>query len=167
MVVVLLDNLQQVNHIPVAGDLFPSHLIIGDTVDKFHQLLLVLLVTILQLLANIAKYGVLVGGITEDGSVVIFQLALQLAKELEVGELVLFRIEELSDIFDRTVGPYEVVRELECHLFVWIHPFVHGQGDRCGLEVNHVQREMPILHLSFQAGDIDIDSVVQVAAERR
>ena len=107
------------------------------------------------------------GGITEDGSVVTFQLALQLAKELEVGELVLFRIEELSDMFDRTVGPDDMVRELECYLFVWIHPFVHGQGDRSGLEVNHVQWEIPVLHLSFQAGHIDIDSVVQVAAERR
>ena len=109
MVVVLLYNLQQVNHIPGAGNLFPSHLIIGDTVDEIHQLLLVRLVTILQLLADIAKDGVLMGGITEDGAIITLQLTLEFAQELEVGEFVLLRIEELTHVLDRTVGLDDVV----------------------------------------------------------
>ena len=115
--------------------------------------------------SNGAKDAVLVGGVTEDGAVVVLQLMIQFANKLEVGELRHVLVQILTSMFDIPILIDGVVRELKGHLLVGLHAIVIRQGNGCGFEVNHVERVLPRCHFCAQTVYIQIDVAIQMLFE--
>ena len=80
-----------------------------DAFDERHQLSLVRLITLRELLPDIAENRILMGGIAENGPVVALQLLLERPDELEVGEMVFLSIQVLPGVTDRAVALDDVV----------------------------------------------------------
>ena len=166
MIVVLAYHIQQVHHIAWTGHLFRTFLMMGDGVDEVHQLLLPgIVVAGFQLPVQGPQDGVLVRGIAEDGSVILFQLHLKLLHKLEVGVFVWICVQVLVGVADGSIGLNDVVGELEGHLLVGTEPYVQGQGHGSGLKVNHMQRVHPSGHLFSQAFNIHIDTIKNLVFE--
>ena len=86
--------------------------------------------------------------IAEDGSVICFQLPLQLPDEVKIRVVEWNSIEILAYVLDGTISADDMVRELEGHLLIGMKPFVERESYSSGLEVNHVQRILPSSHFS-------------------
>ena len=113
MIVVTLDKLKHIDHIAGAGYGLAALLVLGYTGDEGQELRSIGLTTLLQLLADVPEYGVLMRSVAEDGTAVLLQLALEFTDEVKVGEMALLCVDELAGVTDAVcavrIEVYDVV----------------------------------------------------------
>ena len=98
--------------------------------------------------------------ITENRSLILVKFSLKCTNEIKVREMTLGCIDELPGV-SNFIGTiliqiHPVMRELECNLFIWAHLIIEWQSHSTGLKINEMKWKFPVLHLIFEAGNIQI-----------
>ena len=124
MVIIALDHLQEVDHIPLSVIFIVAFSDICNGVNEVLKVLPVAHFALFQLLSDGTENCILMCGITEDGTVVFLKLTFQFPDEIKVGEVMFLGVEILPAMGDGTVLFDNMVRELKCHLLVRVHALV-------------------------------------------
>ena len=118
--------------------------------DEGHELVFVFFIGSRKLIVDSVQYRVLVGSVAEYRAVVLFKLLLEFTNEGKIRTAVGVNVQKLPCVLNRPVRLDDVVRELEGDVLIGAQVRMIGQRGRGGLEVYHVERILPALHLCPQ-----------------
>ena len=134
-----------------------------------HKLCFVWLFTLTQLLMNFTQDGIFMVGVAENRSFITFKSILQFADKLKVWKEALLRVDILVGMTDSIPVPFGqlhfMMRELECHLFIWLHSLIERKSHTARLKVYEMKRELPFRHRILQTIRIKIYPIIQETPE--